>query len=117
MTPDLLDMTALDDARTTMKQKFPLIIEYFLEDAKGYMAQIEQAANAGTAEAMVMPAHTLKSSSKQVGGVKLSECAEDVEKWARGAETPLQDFATLVPRLERLRAIFAATQEALLRQV
>lgn len=108
----LLDSTLLMEARSLMKSKFPQMVEYFIEDTQGYIAYIEKALSDGNTEAMVPPAHTTKSSSKQLGALRLSLVAQTIEHEARDAILN-NNQPTMVPTLlEELKNTFEATKQA-----
>ncbi|MDH3663989.1 MAG: response regulator, partial [Alphaproteobacteria bacterium] len=74
-----IDEEILDGIRESMGDQFGVILQYYLEDADDYVAKIGQARAAGDIEAMVAPAHTLKSSSRQIGALQVSKLAEQIE--------------------------------------
>ena len=51
----------------------------FLTDAAAHLAAIEDAQSRGDAEAIVRPAHTLKSSSATLGCLRLASLARGIE--------------------------------------
>lgn len=59
------------------------LIEAFLADSGAQLDAIEAALNAEDAEALVRPAHTLKSSSATVGAMELSTVARTLEMAGR----------------------------------
>ncbi len=60
------------------------LTEAYLADAPVHLAAIRRALDAGSAEELVRPAHTLKSSSATVGALVLSGYARELELDARG---------------------------------
>ena len=60
----------------------PMMIQFYLEDSPGYIQQIVAALGAGEISAMVAPAHSMKSSSLQLGAVRVSEISRDLEETA-----------------------------------
>ncbi len=60
------------------------LTEAYLADAPVHLAAIRRALDAGSAEDLVRPAHTLKSSSATVGALVLSGYARELELDARG---------------------------------
>jgi signal transduction histidine kinase/CheY-like chemotaxis protein/HPt (histidine-containing phosphotransfer) domain-containing protein len=86
--PPELRMTALDtaivgDLLDTMGGEFGDLVRVYLEDAPLRVREIESAAETGDAAAQVAPAHTLKSSSANIGATTLSELARGIEHAAR----------------------------------
>jgi HPt (histidine-containing phosphotransfer) domain-containing protein len=59
------------------------LTEAYLADAPVHLAAIRGALDAGSAEDLVRPAHTLKSSSATVGALTLSGYARELELDAR----------------------------------
>jgi CheY-like chemotaxis protein len=78
--PEGIDMNALKETQSLMGAKFEVLVGYFLEDAAGYIAQIDRAEVLAD---VIAPAHTLKSSAKQFGLVRLSEAARIIEEIGR----------------------------------
>jgi len=114
---DILDMTAIAEAKAMMKAKFPTMVQYFLEDSESYIASIREGIAAVSAEKIVSPAHTLKSSARQMGAMRVSEIAKDMEALAReqssAGNNDMQAFAAMLPKLE---TAFAETKEAFKQQ-
>ena len=59
------------------------LIDAYVADSAGQLEAIEAALAAGDAEALVRPAHTLKSSSATVGAMDLSSLARTLEMAGR----------------------------------
>ena len=59
------------------------LIKLFLEDAPTHIHQLEVAAAANDLPGLVSPAHTLKSSSANLGALALSAVAKRIELAAR----------------------------------
>ena len=59
------------------------LIEAYLADSAGQLDAIETALKEGDAEALVRPAHTLKSSSATLGAMELSALARTLEMAGR----------------------------------
>ena len=105
----LLDTAAVDEARAVFKARFPVMAGYYFEDAAGYVANIRQALSAGNVQAVVTPAHTLKSSSRQMGASGVRELAAEIETGARDAGHGLDWF---VRHLAQLEKVFEQTRAA-----
>jgi two-component system, sensor histidine kinase and response regulator len=74
------------------------VVQLFLESSENIVQQIEQAAKAGDADGLRRGAHTLKSSSANVGAESLSELFRRLE--ALGKENNLE---TAEPLLDEIR--------------
>jgi len=109
--PEILDMEAVEDAKDAMKGKFATMVQYYLEDTVSFVEQIEAALSANETDKIVSPAHTLKSSSAQLGAMQVSDIARELEAAARGTTdgegAGENDIASLT---QRLRAAFEAVE-------
>lgn len=108
----LLDPEAIREAKTVMREKFPAMVGYFIEDTAGYIASIEKALAEGNPEAMVPPAHTAKSSCRQMGASRLSALAKSIEFIARSAVSSGGTLDAVPALLEEMRHTYADTCEA-----
>jgi signal transduction histidine kinase/CheY-like chemotaxis protein/HPt (histidine-containing phosphotransfer) domain-containing protein len=101
-----IDASIIGDLLDTMGGEFGDLVRVYLEDAPQRIAAIETAAASGDAAAQVAPAHTLKSSSANIGATALSELARGIEHAARaGVPTgPAEIAAGIRPEYERVAA-------------
>ncbi len=81
--PPLLDESVIEDLLEVMGDDFIELLEVYLRDAPKLVMQIKQAANQNQIEALISPAHSLKSSSANVGAMRLSSLAKQMEQSAR----------------------------------
>ena len=105
--PEVLDMEAVEDAKDAMKGKFATMVQFYLEDTVAFVEQIEAAVSANETDKIVSPAHTLKSSSAQLGAMQVSDIAQELEAAAREGAGGGNDIASLT---QRLRAAFEAVE-------
>lgn len=84
------------------------LVQTYLGDGAEQLAAIEAAVGAEDAEALVRPAHTLKSASLTVGAMRLGEVSRGLEM--RGREGRLDGAAA---DAATARETWAATEEAL----
>ena len=94
----VLDDEVLAELREVMGPEFGNLVQMFLVDAAKYIRQLEEAAAGNDIEKMVAPAHTLKSSSANLGAMAVSAAAKRIEVGAR--EGVLQRPAVAVAVLE-----------------
>ncbi|HET7923728.1 MAG TPA: ATP-binding protein, partial [Rhodanobacteraceae bacterium] len=94
-----VDASIIGDLLDTMGGEFGDLVRVYLEDAPQRIAAIEAAAASGDAAAQVAPAHTLKSSSANIGATALSRYCSDIEGSARRADA--EDARRLVVRIEK----------------
>jgi HPt (histidine-containing phosphotransfer) domain-containing protein len=94
--------------REAMQEEFPGLVATYLESAGRLVAELAAAAGAGDAGALYRPAHTLKSSSANLGAMSLSRMAAALESQAKrgSVERPLA-------QVEAIEAAFARARRAL----
>ena len=81
--PAVLNAAVLDDLRDVLGGEVDRIIALYLEDAPRLIAQLERAVVGNDPIALRVAAHTLKSSSANVGARTLSDAARELEHGAR----------------------------------
>ena len=110
----VVDQACLDEMRNVMGDQFRVIIEYFLDDATDYLEQVRGGWQAGDSKAIVAAAHPLKSSSRELGMIELSDIAKLIEETARAAERGGSEIATIGPLVDQLDSCFDKARSALL---
>jgi HPt (histidine-containing phosphotransfer) domain-containing protein len=85
------------------------LVDTFIEDATTQIDALRGAVTAGDTEAIVRPAHSLKSNAANVGATELGELARGLEADGRAGQVP--DVAA---RIASVEAEFAAVRAALL---
>ena len=85
------------------------LVDTFLEDATTQIASLRTAAASGDTEAIVRPAHSLKSNAANVGATALGELARTLEADGRTGTVP-----DAVGRIADLETEFDAVRDALL---
>jgi HPt (histidine-containing phosphotransfer) domain-containing protein len=76
------------------------LVETYLADGTDQLAEIDAAVRSGDAEALVRPAHTLKSSSRTVGANHLGELGRQIEMLGRSGSTTGADALAAAARAE-----------------
>jgi signal transduction histidine kinase/CheY-like chemotaxis protein len=109
-TPPVLNNGVLDELREVLGGEVDKIIAVYLEDAPRLIAQLERAAVSNDPIALRVAAHTLKSSSANVGATTLSEAARDLEHGARDGtlSQPATAVARIVGEFAQVRAALQA---------
>ncbi len=107
--PDIVDWVHFEKSRTELGPGFIRILSYFREDGAKSIAQIEQAMREENTTALVIPAHTLKGESRQLGAEPLAKIAELIESTARFCVETHRFPNELVPEVVELRRLFEAT--------
>jgi signal transduction histidine kinase/CheY-like chemotaxis protein/HPt (histidine-containing phosphotransfer) domain-containing protein len=73
----------IQDLLEMMGTEFTDLVRVYLEDTPKSLAALERAAAEGSVEGLVAPAHSLKSTSANLGALALSELAKGIEHGAR----------------------------------
>ncbi len=105
-----LNMEIVENLKEMMGSDYPSLVRIYLEDSPKLIGQIQTALDKRDFQALVPPAHTLKSSSANLGALALSDIAKTIEKSARSADinTSLQAGAGITAEFERVRAALTA---------
>ena len=110
----VLDDETLDELYAVIGADAARIVTVFLEDAPQLLAQLEQAALTPDLPALRDAAHSLKSSSANLGAMALSLAAKRVELGARmqSLDRPAVAVAMVVDEFERARQALQARLRA-----
>jgi histidine phosphotransfer protein HptB len=108
---DVVDWAHFEKSRTELGPAFIRILSYFKEDGVKSIAQIEHAMREQNTAALVIPAHTLKGESRQLGAEPVAKIAELIETTARFCVESHRFPDELVPEVVELRALFNQTVE------
>jgi histidine phosphotransfer protein HptB len=106
---DIVDWVHFEKSRTELGPSFIRILSYFREDGVKSIAQIELAMREQNTAALVIPAHTLKGESRQLGAEPLANVAELIESTARFCVESRRFPDELVPEVVELRRLFTDT--------
>jgi signal transduction histidine kinase/CheY-like chemotaxis protein len=90
-TPAVVEGEVIDDAvlrelQEIMDEDYLDLLRTYLRHAPELVEQIRKAIEGGDAAAMVLPVHSLKSSSANVGAMRLSELARQAEQLAKAGD-------------------------------
>ena len=110
---DIIDWAHFEKSRTELGPAFIRILSYFKEDGVRSIAEIEQAMHDQNTIGLVLPAHTLKGESRQLGAEPIAKIAELIETTARFCVESHRFPDELVPEVVQLRALFQQTVELL----
>jgi len=101
----VLDREVLDELHAVIGESAIQIVSVFLEDAPAMVQQLQQAAQNGDEPRLQAVAHSLKSSSANVGALSLSSVAQRIEHEARSGslQRPAVAVALLVAEFARAR--------------
>jgi len=104
-----LDLQVLDQLRALFEEQIDDVLETYLVDTPLQLAAIAVAIEHGDYVTLGRAAHSLKSSSRSVGTLKLGNFAEELEALAKSSGPP-QDAREL---LGKMRAAFAVVEPKL----
>lgn len=111
---EIIDIQLFEEARTILKDKFDTILVCYLEDMESYIREIEQAAANRNFDALVRPAHTIKSTSKRMGAMCLAGIASDIELAAREAanqnNAEIFESPVVIEGIKRIINVFEETR-------
>ena len=102
-----IDVSIFEDFRNAMDDAFTDIIEAYLAEAPNLLQAIASAINDQNTESLQVSAHSLKSSSANIGAQPLSETAKKLEYRARNGETEVNDL------FDQAKLEFAQVEKAL----
>jgi histidine phosphotransfer protein HptB len=108
---DVVDWVHFEKYRTELGPGFIRILSYFKEDGTKSIGQIEQAMRDENTAALVLPAHTLKGESRQLGAEPIAKIAELIETTARLCVETHRFPDELIPEVVELRRLFDQTVE------
>ena len=108
---DIVDWGHFEKSRAELGPGFIRILSYFKEDGIKSITQIEEAMREQNTTALVIPAHTLKGESRQLGAEPLAKIAELIETTARFCVETHRFPDELVPEVVELRKLFNQTIE------
>ena len=94
--PPVLALDVLEELKLIMGEEYLSLVKLFLEDAPNHIQKLEAAAASNDLAGLVAPAHTLKSSSANLGALALSAVAKRIELGARGGTLPRPTVAVLM---------------------
>ena len=84
--PAVLDEAVLEELRASVEGDRAFVVELidaYLADGATHIEAIGAAVDAGDADALVRPAHTLKSSSATLGAARIATTARELEMLGR----------------------------------
>jgi HPt (histidine-containing phosphotransfer) domain-containing protein len=108
---DIVDWVYFEKSRSELGPGFIRILAYFKEDGVKSIAEIEKAMRDQNTIGLVLPAHTLKGESRQLGAEPVAKIAELIETTARFCIETHRFPDELVPEVVELRRLFSETVE------
>jgi len=78
-----IDMTVHDGLRDLLGDEFAALIDAYLEDTEQFVREMQDACEGDDINAIEIPAHSMKSSSANIGAMQLSNLAKELEEQIR----------------------------------
>jgi len=112
--PEVIDHEVLDELRAMLGGEVDRLIDVFLEDTPRLIAALENAASGPDYTGLRDAAHSLKSSSANLGAMSLSAAAKRIELGARqqSLERPAVAVALVANEFQRAKQLLRATQRS-----
>ena len=111
---NFFDEEALDDMKTLMKERFPVLVENYLRSAEGYVAAAQSALHNKDLGSLINALHPLKASSQSLGLTALHDAAARIEESARKLSGQEQNIPPDFPALfGDLFAVFTKSEKLL----
>jgi len=95
-----LDNSVFSEIRTVMNGQLSSYVSLFLKDVKTKIESIAKILDDGENEKVVIPAHIIKSSSRLMGGMRLSAIAAEMEKKAAAKSLADEDLQELYSQMQ-----------------
>lgn len=108
----MLDKEVLRELIEVMGEDFTVLVQTYLQDAPKKLEQLEQVAKTGEIAGLIAPAHSLKSTSANLGAMRLSEMAKAIEHGSREG-TLLQPVALVSQMHEEFKKVAHQLNELL----
>lgn len=93
-----IDLRVANDLIDLMGSDFADLVRVYLEDTPKNMTALERAAQSNDIDALIAPAHSMKSTSANLGALLLSDMSKRIEQGARSGG--LSDPVLLVAQLQ-----------------
>lgn len=112
----ILDDEAIENARSILKSKYDEMVHVYINNSWERVDEIMNAINQNDIEAVIRPAHTLKSTSKQMGAIRLSDIAKEIEYNAKaihkGEAQENQNMEGITHDMEEVKRLLTETKRA-----
>lgn len=109
-----LNQQAIESSRAILKDKFPQMVKFFIDDMVAYMLAIKEGIIQKQPEKIKTPAHTIKSSAQLVGAERISNIAKKIEhKSIELISTGEIETKDIAPIFEELKAAYIAAESEL----
>lgn len=87
----ILDANVVQNAQKILKHQYKPMVQVFIDQTKMTIGKIDKLVNENNVDEIIRPAHTLKSTSKQMGAMTMSQLAKEIEATAKQIAAGNQD--------------------------
>lgn len=114
-SPVLIDQDAVQNAQDILKDKYDEMVKVYFDNTKDRLSEMTEAMNDNNTEEIIRAAHTLKSTSAQMGAMRLSNAAKLIEQDAKliHDDGECEAMIAFVKSLDDIKIIFSETEKAL----
>ena len=116
MSELIIDPVAFNEAKAMMQHKFEKVLGYFFEDTQSYIDTIQKGIEQQDASLIAPAAHTIKSSSRQLGAIRLSEVSALLEQKAKDYIREPFDFSGIRILSDEIKELFQSTKTQMEKQ-
>jgi len=102
LVPALVDAEIIGSLRAILRDDFESVMDSFTRNTRRYLSLIELALSENDRVSLIMTAHKLASSAGQVGFMKLSEFAREIEM--KAGHAPVTELKRTYNRAEKAYA-------------
>ncbi len=103
-----LDYAAINELKESLQDDFDEIVQIYIKSSNNILEQMEQACNAEDHQEVQRLAHSIKSSSANLGAIKLSSLAEDLEN-----QLIENDFSNIKEKIDDMQKLFTLSTPTL----
>ena len=99
-----LDQVIFDELKDLMDGEIDEIVELYINDSREQIAQLQTSVDSNNLTNMIAIAHTLKSSSANLGAMNLAKLCEQMENKGRDnrLENPVSLLSEIIEELSRV---------------
>ncbi|MBK67129.1 MAG: hypothetical protein CMP22_03240 [Rickettsiales bacterium] len=112
-----LNFDSYNQVKTSMKDKFPILLERYHVDGKKYISIIQDALVQSDLDTIINNAHNIKSSSGLIGFVMVHEHAKNLEYSGKSMVNEALDVETLEIHFNKLVKAFNEAEEFVIDQL
>jgi HPt (histidine-containing phosphotransfer) domain-containing protein len=96
----IISLVDLKRTNAEIGDKFKIVIRYFFEDVEDYIKNINLALTNNSMDQVFHSAHTIKSSSKIIAALRISELATQLEYFAQSPKPNLKKIQSHFDQLK-----------------